>query len=116
METTENKNNSEDTQVVHVDNTVLMSVLSYIGILVLIPLLTAKENETVRFHIKQGLVLLVLETGIWIIGEMVWILKPILAIVYLASIILAIIGIVNALQKKQAELPLVGKFAKHFTI
>ena len=45
------------------ENNVLMGVLCYLGILVLIPLLTDAKNEAfVRFHIKQGIVLLI--TGV----------------------------------------------------
>lgn len=98
------------------DNTVLMSVLAYIGILVLVPYFTAKENPVVKFHIRQGLVLLVIELAMWFIGSMLYILAPVLMLVNLATLVLSIIGIVNVLNKKQVELPLVGQFAKHFNI
>lgn len=100
------------------DNTVLMSVLAYIGILVLVPYFTAKENPVVKFHIRQGLVLLVIEGVVFIGGEIMWsfILNPIFALINIGALVLSIIGIVNVLNKKQVELPLVGQFAKHFNI
>ena len=117
MESNKNTHTKEikETQTT-ADNAVVMSILSYIGILVLIPLLSAKNNEIVKFHVRQGLVLLVLEVAIWIISEMVWILNPILNIVEIVIVILSIVGIVNVLHKKQVALPLIGQFAKYFTI
>jgi uncharacterized membrane protein len=97
------------------DNKTLMGALAYLGPLVIIPYLTAKDDAFVKFHIKQGLVLLVIEAIIWILGMWVWMLWPILQLVNLATIILAILGIVNVVNKKQQELPVVGKFASHFT-
>lgn len=118
MEMNENNQsqNTNQTPVVQADNTTLMSVLAYIGILVLIPLLVSKDNETVKFHIKQGLVLLVIEAAVWVLGMVMWSLYPILSLVNIAAIVLSIIGIVNVVQKKQSELPVVGQFAKHFNI
>ncbi len=100
------------------DNTVLMSVLAYIGILVLIPYFTAKENPIVKFHIRQGLVLLVIEGAVFVGGEIMWghILSPVFGLINIGALVLSIIGIVNVLNKKQEELPLIGKYAKHFTI
>lgn len=118
MEMNENNQDQNATQapVVQADNSTLMSVLAYIGILVLVPLLVSKDNETVKFHIKQGLVLLVIEAGVWVLGMMMWSLYPLLSIINIATLVLSIIGIVNVVQKKQSELPVVGQFAKHFTI
>ncbi len=100
------------------DNTTLMSILAYIGILVLIPYFTAKENPVVKFHIRQGLVLLVIEGAVFIGGEIMWghILSPIFALINIGTLVLSIIGIVNVLNKKQENLPLIGQYAKHFTI
>lgn len=97
------------------NNTVLMSVLAYLGILVFVPLLLAKENPVVKFHVKQGLVLFIIEAAVWFVGSMMYIgiLYPILALVNLGCFVLAIIGIINAVKKQEKELPLVGDFAKH---
>ena len=45
-----------------IDQNKIMGILSYFGILVLIPIFAAKESPFARFHANQGLVLLV--TGI----------------------------------------------------
>ena len=101
---------------VQVDNTMLMSVLAYLGPLVIIPFLAAKNDLVVKFHIKQGLVLVVIELAVYLLSMMVWMFAPIAMIVNLGVIVLSILGIVNVLQKKQVELPLVGQFGNKFNI
>jgi uncharacterized membrane protein len=97
----------------HQDNHVLMGVLAYLGILVIIPYLMSKDVPSVKFHIKQGVVLAVIEIVIWLVSGMFWGLFMIFQIVQLALIVLSIIGIVNVVQNKEKELPLVGSLAKH---
>jgi uncharacterized membrane protein len=98
------------------DNKTLMGVLAYIGPLVIISYLFAKDNPFVKFHIKQGLVLFVIEIVVWFLGMIVWMLWPILNIVNLIVLILAIIGIVNVVKGREKMLPLVGSLARHFPI
>jgi len=94
-----------------------MAVLCYFGILVLIPLLTDSKNDPfVKFHIKQGLVLLIsyvivsIITAIPIIG---WVVGSIL---WLVLFILFIMGIINATGGKEQELPIIGKFGTKINI
>lgn len=94
-------------------NNTLMAILSYFGILVLIPLLTdAKNDPFVKFHIKQGLVLLIA----YVIGGFVfWI--PILGwLLGLLLFILFLMGIINAAGGKQTPLPVLGQFAEKINI
>lgn len=97
-----------------------MAVLSYLSILVLIPLFAAKDSRFARFHANQGLVLLVGE-AVWsvvinVFGRLLRAISPFLSVVSailgLANLLffaLAIIGIVNASNGKAKELPLIGK-------
>lgn len=103
---------------VHTDNSTLMGILSYLGPLVFIPLITEKENAFVRFHVRQGLVLFVIEAALWVLGSMLFIhfLWPLVSIINLACLILSIIGILNVINKKQVALPLVGQFADKFKV
>ncbi len=98
------------------DNTTLMGILSYISILVIIPYLTSRDNAFVKFHIKQGIVLAVAEIALYVIGMSLYMLAPILGIVNLGLLVLSILGIVNVINKKEAEVPLLGQFAKHVNI
>jgi len=92
----------------------LIAILSYIGILFLIPLLARKDNAFAQFHAKQGLVLFIAEIATsliawipilgWFIGMIAWIIW----------LVLSIIGIINVVGGKQVPLPVIGKFAKKF--
>lgn len=93
----------------------LMGVLSYLGILIIIPFLMAKDDPFVKFHIKQGLLLVIVEIAVWVIGSSMWQMWTLLSLVNLATIIFSIIGIVNVVQGNQKELPLIGGLAKNFT-
>jgi uncharacterized membrane protein len=95
-------------------NDMVMSILAYLGILVLIPLFVAKNNPTVKFHTKQGLVLLVA----WIISWIIWIV-PVLGwivgwLLNVGLLILAIIGIIDAINNQQKPLPLIGHLGEKF--
>jgi uncharacterized membrane protein len=88
------------------------ALISYIGPLCLIPLLTKDQDEFVKFHMKQGLILFGLEVAGWIIFSIItflWFLSPLVGLVWL---ILSIIGIINVVKNEKKELPLVGKFAE----
>lgn len=92
-----------------------MAILAYLGILIVVPFLTeAKNDPFVKFHIKQGLSLIILEVIAmfvnivpvlgWIVGFFLW----------LVILIFIIMGIMNAASGKQKELPLIGGLAKNF--
>ena len=97
-------------------NHTLMGVLAYLGILVIVPWMMAKNDPFVKFHVQQGLVLLIIEAALWLFGGMFWGLWYVIQIIHFATIILSIIGIVNVVQKQEKELPLVGSFAKSLKI
>jgi len=94
----------------------LMGVLAYLGILFIIPYVVAKDEPFVKFHIKQGLVLLAIEVVIWILSLLLWQLWWIFNIVNVAVLVFIVLGIVNVVQGKEQELPFVGKFSKYFPI
>ncbi len=82
--------------------------LSYLGILWLVPLLTLKENEFAKFHVKQGIVLTIYGFAIGIVGGGVpflgwFIIAPVGSVILL---VLAIMGIVNSLGGKFWKCPL----------
>jgi uncharacterized membrane protein len=100
------------------NNSTLMGILCYLGILVIIPYLVAKENTFVNFHIKQGVVISAIWIVLYIAREMIipWRLWGIVGVLNLGLLVLSIIGIVYVLQKKEKELPLVGSLAKYVKI
>lgn len=95
----------------------LMGILSYIGPLIIIPYIVAKDDPFVKFHIKQGLVLFVIEAAVWVLSMVLaWQLAILINLVNLVTIVLSIIGIVNVVQGKEKELPFVGTFSRYFPI
>lgn len=99
-----------------VEKNTFMAILSYIGPLVIIPFLTAKDDPFVYFHIRQGLMLFIAEVALWFLMATFWFLFPIWQIINLVIFVLAVIGIINAIGGKEKELPIVGKYAKSIKI
>ena len=91
-----------------------MGVLAYLSILVIVPLLAAKNDPFTKFHVKQGLVLLIIEVVVWFLSGLIWQFWEIFQLINLCVFVLAVIGIVNVVNHKQSELPLVGGLAKNF--
>lgn len=90
-----------------------MAILAYI--IFFIPLLTeAKNSSYVKFHVKQGLILTLASIAISIIdklpviGGLVGILGSLLVLV------LWVMGIMNAINGQQKELPVIGKYAEEW--
>lgn len=97
------------------DTNHFMGILAYLGPLVIIPYLTQKDDQFVKFHIKQGLVLLSIQVVVWILAKMFFmIFFGLMQIINLGILILVIIGIANVVNKKEKLLPLVGHFSKYF--
>ncbi len=106
-------NQNQSTQV---SNNTLMGVLAYLGPLVIISYITSKDNAFVKFHIKQGLVVFALEVIAWILASMLWSLWMIVNLINIATLVFSILGIINVVQGKMKELPIIGGFAKNFNI
>lgn len=88
------------------------AAVAYLWILWLVPLLAAKESKFAMFHANQGLVLFLAGLVGGIVGGFIpfigWFI--IMPLVSLAVVILAIMGIVNAIGGKMTPLPLIGGF------
>lgn len=90
----------------------LIAAISYLSILCLVGLLGKKDSIFVQHHAKQGLVLFVIEIGLMVVniipilGQIIWLFGS------LAVMVLAIMGIINAVQGKKVDLPLIGDLAK----
>lgn len=94
----------------------LIAAASYLGPLVVIPFLTNKEDPFTKFHIKQGLVLFIAYLILWVFSGFMYFMWPVMQVINLGLFILSLIGIVNALQHKEKELPLVGQFGSKINI
>lgn len=98
------------------EETNLMALISYLGVLCLIPILTKEKDEFVRFHAKQGLVLFIGEMVTWavlIVLPFLWLVGNLLGLFWL---ILSVLGIINVIKKEKKEIPLVGQLAEKIKI
>ena len=105
-----------------------MALLSYFGFLVIVPILAAKNSAYARFHANQGLVLflamlayavvdsivttilraaLYKGLGLWSIYSMC---SSVINLLYVGFTIFAVIGIVNVLNGRAKDLPIIGKY------
>lgn len=89
-----------------------LAILGYIiPILFFIPLVTeAKNNTFAKFHANQQLNLLIF----WVLINIVAIIPILGWLVYMvgviAGVVFLIMGVVNAANMQQKELPLIGKY------
>lgn len=89
-------------------------ILSYLSILVLIPLVVGK-TQFVKFHANQGLVLAIIEV---VFGALIGILAriPVVGVIVgivgglfeLVCLLLAILGIVSVVNGETKDLPVIG--------
>ena len=115
----EELNNTPDTTGEYDQNEIggskAMCALSYVGILVLIPIFFGGRSKYVRFHANQGLVLFIANVicslGCDIIQKIFYNLGSLCSnLVSLVFFVMAIIGIVNVINGKAKELPVIGSF------
>lgn len=86
------------------DRSKLWSVLSYMSVLCLVPLLTGRGGDKARFHAKQGVRLVVFGALADVLSAM-----PVFGWLFsVARIILMVIGISNAANDRQQPLPYIG--------
>lgn len=104
-----------------IEESKVMAVLAYLGILILVPILAAPNSKFARFHSNQGLILIIASVGYSIVASILsfilafipvigWIISALVWLVSCAFVVLVILGIVNAAGGKAKELPLIGKF------
>ncbi|MGN0640842.1 MAG: hypothetical protein ACI4JT_07810 [Oscillospiraceae bacterium] len=100
-------------------NDKVYGILSYIGILVLVPLLAGK-TQFAKFHANQGLVLFIADIVLGVcISITTLVLSPlgvvgsilggiVSGVLGLCILIMAILGIVNAVNGEMKPLPIIG--------
>jgi len=92
------------------------AILAYLWILCLIPILMKKEDEFVKFHAKQGLMLFIVEIAIGIIGIIPVIGQFIATIGMIACGVLSIIAIVQVLMGNKWKMPVISDWAEKIKV
>ena len=99
----------------------IMLVLSYLGILCLIPLLAKKDDPEVQWHAKNGTALFGLEVIVFIVRIMLFFIRiPFLTcglalalcVVWLGFLALSIICIMKAVKGERFRIPVLTDFAE----
>jgi uncharacterized membrane protein len=90
----------------------LLALFSYLHILVLIPLIFGRKDQFVRYHVKQGLLLLI----IWVLASFALYL-PYLPWIFLIVIFVDVLfGIIHVILGKERPMPILGKLAEKISI
>jgi fumarate reductase subunit D len=94
----------------------IIALISYIGVLCVVPLFVKSQDEFVKFHAKQGLILFIGEVATYILSLMTPFLVPLWFLVNLGWLILSIFGIINVVKNEKKQLPIIGQFADKIKI
>ncbi|MFA6410636.1 MAG: hypothetical protein WCW26_03635 [Candidatus Buchananbacteria bacterium] len=85
----------------------IWAAISYLWILSVVAIAARKNNEFVRFHASQGLLLFAVSIVLCFIPVIGWLLNILIGIT-------AIVGIIRALQGEKWQLPVAADLAKSF--
>ncbi len=113
------KDHTNEFDPTDIQNNKTMGILSYIGLLVLVPIFAAKNSKFARFHANQGLVLVIAQaivtTVLSILAAILahipfvgWLFALLIRLVIPVVYIPSIIGIINAAKGQAKELPIIG--------
>ncbi|MBI1833968.1 MAG: hypothetical protein HYR90_04040 [Candidatus Andersenbacteria bacterium] len=96
-----------------IDPNRLMAALSYLAVLVFVPLLSSRQDPFVAYHAKQGLVIL---AG-YILGVIAAAWIPVIGnVIVLILIIISVVGVIQAVQGKRWKIPVITHIANSFNI
>lgn len=87
-----------------------ISALCYLPPLFLIPLLARRESAFARFHVNQGILLLIFQLVALLLRLIPYIGKFVCAVLLVIAFCMSIYGIVNAVRGRAKELPFVGRY------
>ena len=101
-----------------------MALLSYLGILVVIPMVFGLHSKFVRHHANQGLILFTLEIIAWAgcntvmllgyplvhLSAMVYLTSLIGGLIWLGFTLLALMGLLHVAGDSYASLPVIGEY------
>jgi uncharacterized membrane protein len=99
----------------------IFGIISYLGILCLVPLFAVKNSPFSKYHAKQGLILflgeIVIAIGLAVIDGIFGFVLPssvlgvivfIFSLIWLVPLALTVLGIINAASGKCVPLPIIG--------
>ncbi|MDD3088480.1 MAG: hypothetical protein PHT95_00845 [Candidatus Omnitrophica bacterium] len=91
-------------------------VLSYLSALCLIPILMKKDDEFIRFHARQGLMLFIIETAAMIVGIVPVLGGLVMTLGILICGLMSLAGIVQVLMGNKWNMPVISEWSEKFKI
>jgi len=113
--------NTEDTtkdyDAQDIETNKVFAILAYLGILILVPVFAAKDSKFAKYHVNQGLTLIIAAVAVNIVLTILGYI-PILGILFriimglfdLVVLAYVVIGILNAANGTAKQLPYIGKY------
>ncbi len=102
------KTTQKTTKTADVEENKQVAALSYVWVLVLVPLLTKRDSEFAQFHAKQGLILFIIEI---LAGFVFWI--PIIGqLIALVLLVAAVMGVYKSLNGEWWKMPYIYEWSK----
>ncbi|MFA5358288.1 MAG: hypothetical protein WC310_00510 [Patescibacteria group bacterium] len=108
----ENSQKTQQPSKINLSDNKTIAALSYIWVLFLIPLLAKREDKFCQFHAKQGLALFLVE----VVGGFVFWIPLIGWALFLAVLVVSVVGILKALGGQYWEIPVLGEYAKKINL
>ena len=97
----------------------LITILDYIGILFILGFFVEKDNEDVKFHTNQGIILCIFDIAVSIVASILgvfhwipfvgWVFSLIATLLWVLVAAMVILGIVHAAKGERTPLPVIGK-------
>lgn len=97
-------------------NSNVYAILAYLWVLCLVPVLMKRDDEFVRFHARQGLMLFIVEIGVGIISIIPFFGLLIYKLGILVLGLISLIAIVQVLMGNKWEIPVIGEWAKKINV
>jgi uncharacterized membrane protein len=91
----------------------MYAILSYLSILCIIPLILKKTNPFVLAHGKQGLIIFIIQTAVWILSI---VFPGILTPLTFVLMVLSFVGLIAVLKGEFIRLPIVANFADKISL
>jgi uncharacterized membrane protein len=97
---------------------IAMLVLSYLGLLALIPLVVVKDDREVQWHAKHGLVLTVAFIALSLAASVMTFLSGLFfflnPLVYLGWLVVSVLAILKAINGQRLLIPGISEYADRF--
>ncbi len=91
----------------------VFAILSYFGILFILPLICCKDSAYAKFHANQGLLIFLMEIVVGIVAGVIGAIIPLLGgilslVISILVFVFFILGLVSAVKGTMKPLPLIG--------